>query len=137
MYTVVHLHVAVDIWDYVIVIIMADPRELTKLGRRRGVAKGSMTRIDARLGTLEGETDHPNTRDSARQMLAKLKEHDAEFRKIHLTLIDLIDDDEAVIAEQATLDEHDDLVASLCTSWRWLTPPTVAPPRRQSVNMTF
>ena len=59
------------------------------------------------------EVDNPNTRDSARQMLAKLKEHDAEFRKIHLTLIDLIDDDEVLITEQATLDEHDDLVASL------------------------
>ena len=45
-------------------------------------------------------------------MLAKLKEHDAEFRKIHLTLIDLIDE-ETLIAEQDTLDEHNDLVASL------------------------
>lgn len=46
-------------------------------------------------------------------MLAKLKEHDADFKKNHLTLIDLIDDDETLIAEQGTLDEHDDLVASL------------------------
>ena len=92
---------------------MADQRELSKLWKRRGVAKGSITRIDTRLGNLEGDADRPGLRDSARQMLAKLKEHDAEFRKIHLTLIDLIDEEEILIAEQATLDEHDDLVASL------------------------
>ena len=41
-----------------------------------------------------------------------LKEHDAEFRRIHVTVIDLIDDDDTLITEQAFLDEHDDLVAS-------------------------
>ena len=92
---------------------MADPSELSKLRRRRGVAKGSITRIESRLSDLEGDPGRPNIRDSARQMLAKLKEHDADFRKNHLTLIDLIDDDEILITEQATLDEHDDLVAAL------------------------
>ena len=87
--------------------------ELAKLWRRRGVPKGSITRIETRLNALEGEHDHPNVRDSARQMLAKLKEHDAEFRRIHVTVIDLIDDDDTLITEQALLDEHDDLVASL------------------------
>lgn len=87
--------------------------ELPKLRKRRGVAKASITRIDTRLGTLEGDAEHPSTRDSARQMLAKLKEHDAEFRKLHLTVIDLTDDEEALIAEQAVLDDHDDVVASL------------------------
>ena len=87
--------------------------ELAKLRRRRGVPKGSITLIETRLDALEGEHDHPNVRDSARQMLAKLKEHDAEFRRIHVTVIDLIDDDDTLITEQALLDEHDDLVASL------------------------
>lgn len=77
------------------------------------MAKGSITRIEGRLTTIESESDRPNTRDSARQILAKLKEHDAEFRRIHLSLIDLIEDDEILTEEQATLDEHDDLVASL------------------------
>lgn len=92
---------------------MADPSELSKLRRRRGVAKGSITRIENRLANLEGESDHPNVRDSARQMLAILKEHDADFKKNHLTLVELTEDDDALIAEQATLDEHDDLVAAL------------------------
>ena len=75
--------------------------------------KGSITCIENRLAELEGESDRPNVRDSARQMLAKLKEHDADFRKNHLTLVELIEDEEALIAEQATLDEYDDLVAAL------------------------
>ena len=92
---------------------MADPSELSKIRKRRRVAKGSITRIETRLNALEGETDRPNTRDAARQMLAKLKERDADFRKNHLTLIDLVEDDETLIAEQATQDENDDLIASL------------------------
>ena len=35
-----------------------------------------------------------------------------KFRRIHVTVIDLIDDDDTLITEQAFLDEHDDLVAS-------------------------
>ena len=46
-------------------------------------------------------------------MLAKLKEHDAEFRRLHLAIVDITDDDESLEAEQVTLDTHDDLVASL------------------------
>ena len=74
--------------------------------------KGSITRIKNRFAELEGESDRPNVRDSAGQMLAKLKEHDADFRKNHLTLVELRED-EALIVEQATLDEHDDLIAAL------------------------
>ena len=111
---------------------MSDTHELPKLRRRRGVAKASITRIDTRLGTLEGEADRPSTRDAARQMLAKLKEHDAKFRRIHLTVIDLTDDEEALATEQAVLDEHDDLVASLTVrilaldSARTVSTPTVS-----------
>ena len=93
---------------------MSSTGEIAKLRRRRGVAKGSITRIETRLATLEGTPDQPNIRDSARQMLAKLKEHDADFRKIHLAIIDLTEDeDPALPDEQAVLDEHDDLVATL------------------------
>ena len=46
-------------------------------------------------------------------MLAKLKEHDAEFRSVHLTIVDLIDEYGLLLTEQTSLDEHDDLVASL------------------------
>lgn len=92
---------------------MADPSELAKIRRRRGVSKGSITRIETRIHQLEGESDQPNIRETARQMLAKLKEHDADFKKNHLSLIDLVDNEEILTSEQATLDEHDNLVAAL------------------------
>ena len=114
---------------------MADPSELAKIRRRRGVAKGSITRIETRLHQLESESDQPNTRDVARQMLAKLKEHDADFKKNHLSLIDLIDDEETLTSEQATLDEHDDLVAALTVRILALADAaTRTPPREVSTR---
>ena len=66
---------------------------VTNIRKRRGVAKASITRLDTRLKTLESATDQPTTRDSARQLSAKLKEYDAEFKTTHLSLVDLIDDE--------------------------------------------
>ena len=54
--------------------------DILKLRKKGGVVKASITRIDTRLGTLEGQADRPNTRDSAQQMLTKLKEYATEFR---------------------------------------------------------
>ena len=85
----------------------------TNLRKRRCVAKASLTRLDTRLKALEGATDQPTTRDSARQLSSKLKEYDAEFKAAHLSLIDLIDNEGALEGEQAALDAHEDLVASL------------------------
>ena len=87
--------------------------KLPKLKKRRGVVKALITRIDSRLSALEGAAGQPSTRDSVRQMLAKLKEHDADFRKLHLTIVDLTDDEGTLSTEQVVLDEHDDIVASL------------------------
>ena len=38
-------------------------------------------------------------------MLSKLKEHDAEFRRLHMALIDLIDNDDILADELALLDD--------------------------------
>ena len=111
---------------------MADPSESSKLLRRRGVAKGLITCIESRLTDLEGDSDRPNVCDSARQMLTKLKEHDADFRKNHLTLINLMDDDETLITEQSTLDEHDDLVVALTVRIVMLADSTTTSTRRVS-----
>ena len=99
--------------DYVIVMSDPDPRVLSNLRKRRGVVKASMTRLDTRMRTLEEATDQPNTKNSAKQMLSRLNEASAEFKQIHLSLIDLIDDEEALGTEQSTLDDHEDFVASL------------------------
>ena len=66
-------------------------------------------------------------------MLAKLKEHDTDFKKNHLTLIDLTHDDET-ITEQATLDEHDDLVAALYVRIMTLADSTTTSTREMSAR---
>ena len=99
--------------DYVIIMSDPNPRVLSNLRKRRGVVKASMTRLDTRMRTLEEATDQPNTKNAAKQMLSRLNEASAEFKQIHLSLIDLIDDEEALGTEQSTLDDHEDFVASL------------------------
>lgn len=101
----------IDICDYV--IVMADPRELSKRLSFAGEEAWRRARSPVLIpdSACLKTTTSPNVRDSARQLLAKLKEHDADFRKTHLTLVELIDDEE-LSTEQATLDEHDH-VASL------------------------
>jgi hypothetical protein len=85
----------------------------TNLRKRRGVTKASITHLDTRLRALEGPTDQPTTRDSARQLSTKFKEYNAEFKTAHLSLVDLVDYDEALKGEQAALDAHEDFVAPL------------------------
>ena len=115
-----------------------DPRALSKLRKRRGVAKGSITHLETRLKVLEGAADQPNTRDSAKQMLAKLEEHNAGFMDAHLSLIDLIDDDdeEGLEIEQLFLDEYEDFVASLTIHIQTLI-TSIAPLQLRSVNAKY
>ena len=75
--------------------------------------KASITRLDTRLKALESAPDQLTTRDSAKQLSLKLKESGAEFKTAHLSLIDLIDDEDTLATEQAALDEHDDIIAFL------------------------
>ena len=46
-------------------------------------------------------------------MARKLETLDADFRNYHHALIDLINDEDSLITEQGTLDNHDDFVAEL------------------------
>ena len=50
------------------------------------------------------------TPDECEQVLQKLEQLDADFRKYHLAIVDLTDDDEALETEQEALDIHDDRV---------------------------
>ena len=78
------------------------------LRKRRGVVRGSITRLATRLRELEEITDQPRTADHASQLLAKLESLDGEFKAIHFEIIDLIDESEDLEKEQTVLDKHDD-----------------------------
>ena len=86
---------------------------ISTLRKRRGVICASITRLTNRLKDLEKETDRSTTLELARGMTRKLDALDSDFRTHHHALIDLIDDEETLLREQSTLDEHDDFVAEL------------------------
>lgn len=83
---------------------MSSSMSAANLRKRRGVVKALLTQLDTRLKYLEEAADRSSTRDPARQLSSKLKEYDAELKAAHLSLIDLINDDDTPEREQANLD---------------------------------
>jgi len=57
-----------------------DTHVISNLRKRRGVIRGSITRLGYRLQELEGATDQPATRDHTRQLDTKLEAPDSEFK---------------------------------------------------------
>ena len=106
-----------------------DPRELTKLRRRRGVVRASLTRLESRVQELERLSDQPSTVDYAKHLAEKLETLDAEFKSHHLQLIDMIgeDDDDTLEKEQDVLDNYDDQVTDVSIRLKRLYSVTVSP----------
>ena len=100
-------------WSFSITICSLSRWPLSTLGacsltprrKRRG---SRLTRLSTRLKDLEGEAGEPKTLELAQRMSQKLSDLDLEFRTYHHSLIDLIDDEEALAKEQEVLDTHDD-----------------------------
>ena len=108
--------------------------DVSTLRKRRGVVRTSITRLTIRLKDLESDTDKPATLDLAQRMTRKLGALDSEFRTHHHALVDLVDDEEALLTEQKTLDDHDDLVAELTAHIQRLVnacTPSSDPPLRK------
>ena len=104
-----------------------DKRALANFRKRRGVVKASITRIETRLSALESTPDE-DTVENARQLLSKLKTCDTDFKDLHMSVVDLVDEEEP---EQATLDHHDDLVASMTLRIQKLIAKLKPPPDRK------
>ena len=86
--------------------------------RRRGVARASPTRLEAKVAEMESEHDRTSATHSSAQRLQKcLKEITADFKTYHLALVDLVEEGE-LEAEQATLDEHEDKTLRLASRLR-------------------
>ena len=74
------------------------------LRRRRGVIAGSITRLNTRLRELQDT--RTATPEQARLFLAKLNGLDAEYRELHMQVIDKTEDDHRLEAEQDTLTSY-------------------------------
>ena len=102
---------------------------ISKLRKRRGVVRASITLLTTRLKELEDADPELDTPKHAQQLLGKLKSLDEEFRGLHYDVIDLIDDgsEDTVEAEQVILDKHDDDVSALTVRLKSLSAATVSP----------
>ena len=89
-----------------------DPaRALFSLRKRRGVIRASVTRLETRVGKLEGDTTAPGVGDGARQSLTKLESLDKDFQSIHMKIVDFTEED--LDSEDDALGKHEDAVAAL------------------------
>ena len=85
----------------------------TALRRRRGVVRGSITRIKTKLRDLQRKEDQSHTPSYARQMAQRLESLNSEFKNIHYSIVELLESEEDRAREQTNLDEVDDEIAEL------------------------
>ena len=106
------------------------------LRKRRGYLRASVTRLAGRVTELEGTRDQPHNADHARQLLSKLQTLDADYRALHLEIIDLIDEKEveALEAEQRHIDQLDDDVSDLTVKLQTLIAPSTAAPDAPAID---
>ena len=92
--------------------------ELSNLKKRRSTTKGSITKLLNRVKTLETKTHEESTLDLANQLMPNLKSLDEQFKSLHFSILDTIDEGDAdsLAREQDAIDKHDDEIAeiSLC-----------------------
>ena len=87
--------------------------QLTNLRRRRGVARASITRLEKIKG-LKLNLNESGIADRARTLKEKVDIADTEFKKHHVSIVELLDE-EYVDAEQGVLDSHEDEILDLLT----------------------
>ena len=81
--------------------------QLIDLRRRRGVARASITRLEKKVTEAEDMKDESGILDRARTLKEKAGTANTEFKKHHVSIIELLDE-EYVDAEQGVLDSHED-----------------------------
>ena len=111
-------------------------QQITRLRRRRGVVRSSVTRLEKRLLELEGIAEQPATADHARELAVKLDTLDTDFKNYHLQIIDLTEDNDDLLShKQETLDEHDDVISDINIRIKRLT--TRVAPDPEDVNKSI
>ncbi len=87
--------------------------DLTVLKRRRGVVKASITMLATKVTELEAIEHNLSVAARAQQFVRKLETLETDFKTHHFGVIDALDDEDLVGAEQDVLDRHDDDIAEL------------------------
>ena len=89
---------------------------LVALRRRQGAIKASITKFATKVDDLEAKELSPSVHVHAQQLSKHLENLDSNFKTRHFAVIDALEDDEQVDAEQEILDKHDEEVADITSS---------------------
>ena len=99
--------------------------------------KSSITKLATKIDELERATSGPAPSARVQQLIKRLGTLDSEFKARHFEIVDIIDGEELLTAEQDELDGHDDIVMDLELRLQSLTttsPDIVAPPSAGTPN---
>ena len=99
--------------------------------RRRGTAKASLTKLATKVTELEDADPDPSVASRAQQYLKRLETLDANFKTHHLAIMDAVDEEGQLEAEQEVLDQHDDDIMNLSMRLQAMSAParpTPTPP---------
>ena len=89
--------------------------QLNSAQRPRGIVKASVTRLEDRIQIYELRWERLNEDKLVIQRLSKkLEEQDAEFKKYHYAIVELLEDDN--LEEQVKLDDHNNKIADCKSS---------------------
>ena len=116
--------------------------DVSLVRRRRGVVRASVTRLGNCLRELEDSRDQPATPAHAQQLYAKFEDLDFNFRDLHMEVVDALELDEDVEAEQVILDRHDDRVSGFTVHLQGpinssTTTPTVLTNERERKSLSL
>ena len=94
--------------------LMADVQhDISNLRKRRGVTKAAVNRLATQVDKLKSKADALDVSKNAQQLMTKLEASSGEFKQIHLSLIDILDDEAKLVEEQSVLDEFLDITDEL------------------------
>ena len=105
--------------------------ELKVARSHRDIAHALITRLKKHIIRFEEKPDLAKVdRQTVQSLIEKVQAIDDTFKEHHYVIVDQVDDQAAVVAEQDTLDEHEDEVFSYTNRLRQLllkSQPTAAP----------
>ena len=83
--------------------------------RKRGSARGLVTRLSTRIGLLESAKHTSVTIDEVRRITARLQTLTDEFKLHHDSILELVEDETLLAVEQEILEAHEDTVSNMFT----------------------
>lgn len=89
--------------------------------RCRGIPRGIITRLSKSLKELEKCPTEPDVLRAASRALKGVGDADANFKRLHMATIELLESEDNLSQEQTTLEEYEALVEDLITRLSQLT----------------